>query len=281
MRYDLDRGHILENKMRSWQVFLVAFFSSATCLGQSPSLGLDCPVRYDSPTPMSLPSLIDEEIIDILRNARRCLEILDLVCAEAVIGDLTQADLDPTALGAFLMVRGDIASLSEDFSAAENAYQNVLGITGLQTQVRQGAVIRLGIVYLRQGRYVLLLRHVSETECDDRSDELAFLEASAYFELDNFSSALTALNRALEVRAVTGGIIPENWHLLQAAIQQATAPDERLCETANTAATIIPTEQCYTAEEFREIEQLGKTIPCTGTARTRRYGVPAIECSGF
>ena len=267
--------------MRSWQFFLVVLFSSATCLAQSPSVGLDCPVRYDTPTPISLSSLIDDEIVDMLRNARRCLEILDLVCAEAVIGDLVQDDLDPTALGVFLMVRGDIAALSQDFSAAENDYQNLLAITGLQTQIRQGAVTRLGIVYMRQGRHVLLLRHVSETECDDRSDELAFLEASAYFELDNFTSALGALNRALEVRAVTGGIVPENWRLLQAAIQQATAPDERLCETANTAATIIPIEQCYTAEEFREIEQLGKNIPCTATARTRRYGIPAIECSGF
>ena len=134
---------------------------------------------------------------------------------------------------------------------------------------------------MRQGRYVFLLRHGSETGCDDRNAEMGFLEASAYFELDDFPNALEAINRALQAQAAAGNIIPETWRSLHAAAREATVPDEILCVTERTVASNIPMEQCYSVEEFREIERLGKINPCSVTARSRRLGVPTIECSGF
>jgi hypothetical protein len=59
--------------------------------------------------------------------------MMDLGCAETVIADLVPGDLDANALGAFLIVRGDLASLNENFAVAENAYQNVLEIPELHT----------------------------------------------------------------------------------------------------------------------------------------------------
>ena len=256
--------------MRALCAAVLVLWGPVICLAQSATRGMECAARTAAVS--AAPLVAEQAVTDALQEARYCLEIFSSSCAEAAIADLEPQDLDADARGALALVRGDIAVMLGDFTAAEREYTNALEIQELHTRVRQGADARLGILYLRQNQHRRVLQHVAGIDCGDHTTELGFLEASAYFGLGEFDRALETIEAAIELQLAGIGAAPEAWYALHDASLRAIASVELYCETEPPLGSNIPVEQCYTPDELRQI------AACQRTARARRSVNPTMDC---
>ncbi len=254
--------------MRTAKLAILFLLGPGLAIAQSADETPEC-VASDS---AAVPLVIDERITSVLREARQCLEYRDANCAETAIASLNPDEMEPNARGALRLVTGDIAVVNDALAAAGSEYQEALADSSMHVQIRRGAATRLAILYLRQQEYERLLQHVAGLDCDERSAELDFLEASAFFESDDYDNALTKIDSAIGTRSADGGIVPEPWSLVRDATLQALTGDNLFCETETPIGSNIPVEQCYTLEELRQISA------CERSARSQLSVNQTVEC---
>jgi tetratricopeptide (TPR) repeat protein len=176
---------------------------------------------------------------------RECAANGDGDCAEAVLDEMDEDSLNDDELAVLELARGDTELLQGSSRRARRAYEEVLDLPDANRQLKRAAIERLVIRHVEDEDYDDVLEQLEGLECGEWTPDLLYLQARAHYEEDEFRSAQSSAQAAIDAQSAAGTDVPTGWNtLLQNA--QVAASEEVVCSQERSSSSNIPRRVCTT-----------------------------------
>ncbi len=266
--------------MRTYVAAALLLSIPGLCVAQLDTVDVAVDCLPGSVTVPAAPPMIGDSFGMQLAAARTCLANEDSDCAESVTEDIDADALNDDERAILAMLRGDTEALGGSSRRARREYRRALDETGATRQITRASIDRLVRLHLEDDDPDDALDQLEALHCGEWAPEMLVLQARAHFGMRNFDGAETSVQNAIDLQQVSGGNVPEDWYLFQAANRRSaeTAEDDDvICVDETPLGSNIPRNVCTTRAEREWLAEQSREWMRTGGEMGGVLEVQTIE----